>query len=567
MANSSLESEMSTVGSQIDSPDDEEESLPWLLERIGEAWEQVGESEPAVAVWREALTERERTGDATAVSRIHRRLALAEWDRGHFESANSHLRASLPSSSRHEPFQELVDLHFTRQHVLSQIGHEAEMADSVEKLISASRRLALGRTEAEANLVSLVYSLGQGDTTVARERALRALNLGEQAQDPAIRRRAHSALTLIGMRLGDHQLIRYNAECGMAVAQRPGVPPMDVILRARLAHASFMAGAWDEALTLNMGAIAAGRKLGHPRYLAYALAGRAMILALRGELAEAEACTAEVRTVFGSRLPEERQVFGLIDIAETALALEQGQVERALAIATGFARPPTSWEAAPAGVTAASKPMALALLAEAQIAAGEPDDGLKTASSIARLSPADTPFLMALAHRTEGLAHLAMGQRDEAMSCLARANREFTALQMPFEAARSLLEQAIAASISQPTAAATAGYSSWAAFERIGARRYADRARRLLRSLGIPPPTSRRIRLTGGPLSARELEVALLVAEGLTSAEIAERLMVSSRTVSTHLDHIYGRLGIGSRTALVRYVIEAGLFPPKDDNT
>jgi DNA-binding NarL/FixJ family response regulator len=48
--------------------------------------------------------------------------------------------------------------------------------------------------------------------------------------------------------------------------------------------------------------------------------------------------------------------------------------------------------------------------------------------------------------------------------------------------------------------------------------------------------------------------VALLVAEGLTNAEIAERLTVSVRTVTSHLDHIYGRLGINSRAALARHV-------------
>jgi DNA-binding CsgD family transcriptional regulator len=51
-----------------------------------------------------------------------------------------------------------------------------------------------------------------------------------------------------------------------------------------------------------------------------------------------------------------------------------------------------------------------------------------------------------------------------------------------------------------------------------------------------------------------------LVAEDLTNAAIAERLIISPRTVTTHLDRIYTRLGINSRTALVRYAIEAGLL-------
>ena len=44
---------------------------------------------------------------------------------------------------------------------------------------------------------------------------------------------------------------------------------------------------------------------------------------------------------------------------------------------------------------------------------------------------------------------------------------------------------------------------------------------------------------------------------------IAEQLGISPRTVTSHLDHIYGRLGIGSRTALTRWIIENGLLEPE----
>ncbi len=50
-----------------------------------------------------------------------------------------------------------------------------------------------------------------------------------------------------------------------------------------------------------------------------------------------------------------------------------------------------------------------------------------------------------------------------------------------------------------------------------------------------------------------------LVAGGLTNAQVAERLFLSPRTVSSHLTTIYGKLGVASRSAAVRFALEHGL--------
>jgi DNA-binding NarL/FixJ family response regulator len=59
------------------------------------------------------------------------------------------------------------------------------------------------------------------------------------------------------------------------------------------------------------------------------------------------------------------------------------------------------------------------------------------------------------------------------------------------------------------------------------------------------------------PLSQREREVAMLAARGLPSDEIAERLFLSVRTVDNHLQHVYQKLGIDSRTDLAAAMGEA----------
>jgi ATP/maltotriose-dependent transcriptional regulator MalT len=61
-------------------------------------------------------------------------------------------------------------------------------------------------------------------------------------------------------------------------------------------------------------------------------------------------------------------------------------------------------------------------------------------------------------------------------------------------------------------------------------------------------------------LTDREVEVLQLVAQGLTDAQVAEQLVISPRTVNTHLTSIYNKLGVDTRTAASRFAIEQQLI-------
>jgi predicted ATPase/DNA-binding CsgD family transcriptional regulator len=73
------------------------------------------------------------------------------------------------------------------------------------------------------------------------------------------------------------------------------------------------------------------------------------------------------------------------------------------------------------------------------------------------------------------------------------------------------------------------------------------------------PPVSSTPEHPGG-LSPREVEVLGLVAEGLTNAQVAQRLFLSPRTVQRHLNSIYHKLGVSSRAVATRFAIEHGLL-------
>ena len=57
-------------------------------------------------------------------------------------------------------------------------------------------------------------------------------------------------------------------------------------------------------------------------------------------------------------------------------------------------------------------------------------------------------------------------------------------------------------------------------------------------------------------LTVREVEVLRLVARGLTNEQVAEQLVISPRTVNSHLNSIYSKIGVESRTAATRYAVD-----------
>lgn len=103
------------------------------------------------------------------------------------------------------------------------------------------------------------------------------------------------------------------------------------------------------------------------------------------------------------------------------------------------------------------------------------------------------------------------------------------------------------------------------------ARSFIDEARAICGSLGAVRALALADALAGriagrtlpgaaAGLTPREIEVLRLVAEGLTDAQVAERLFLSPRTVSQHLRSIYNKLGVSSRAAATRFAIEHGLL-------
>lgn len=80
-------------------------------------------------------------------------------------------------------------------------------------------------------------------------------------------------------------------------------------------------------------------------------------------------------------------------------------------------------------------------------------------------------------------------------------------------------------------------------------------ARKLMRELKQPPS----LPPTTNPLTEREVDVLRLVAQGLSNDDIAEKLVVSERTVRTHVSHILDKLHLANRTQMALYAVREGI--------
>ena len=96
-------------------------------------------------------------------------------------------------------------------------------------------------------------------------------------------------------------------------------------------------------------------------------------------------------------------------------------------------------------------------------------------------------------------------------------------------------------------------------FERLGARPIIHRLRQKMHAEGIRIPHRSKATAHENPvgLTSREVEILRWVSQGLSNQEIADRLVISRRTVHAHLRSIYDKLNVTTRTAAVH---EAGRF-------
>ncbi|MGN6814204.1 MAG: response regulator transcription factor, partial [Thermomicrobiales bacterium] len=192
-------------------------------------------------------------------------------------------------------------------------------------------------------------------------------------------------------------------------------------------------------------------------------------------------------------------------------------------------------------------------------AAGDPAQAWQHAeAALAQATEPRQPLALLAAHRLLGELATVAGDHAAAQTHLSEALALADACAAPYERALCLLALAElrAATGSRDSAQAVLAEAR-AILEPLEAKPALARADAIGARLAAPaaaPPTA-----YPAGLSAREVEVLRLVAQGLTDGQVAERLFLSPRTVGTHLRAIYNKLGVDNRTAATAFAIEHGL--------
>jgi DNA-binding NarL/FixJ family response regulator len=413
------------------------------------------------------------------------------------------------------------------------------------------------------------------DPSTGAEDAAEAFEVARRFGDPELEAAALALTGLVALERGDLDAGLDALDEAMVLATGTEVTDQEVFgdVCCLATRAAEDAGEVERLMKWNEVVMSFMERSGHAPLLEFCGTCCAEVLAAGGDLGEAEGWLVRTLAELEDTGHRARCVHPAAKLAE--LRLLQGRLEEAERLLTGYEDRPDALRAAAAvhlakGETAVAAALLhrrlnqvgdsllaiplLSLLVEVQLAQGSTDEAGTTAGRVRGMAGrTGRQRVAAFADLAEGRVADASGAAG-AGELLERAVTAFVRLEMPVEAARARIALAEAVRQSQPELAAREAQLALEASDAAGATRLADRAAALLRELGGRARTGPK---GLGLLSKRELEVLDLLGEGLSNAEIAARLYISTKTAGNHVSNVLAKLHLRSRQEAAAYAVRS----------
>jgi DNA-binding CsgD family transcriptional regulator len=331
---------------------------------------------------------------------------------------------------------------------------------------------------------------------------------------------------------------------GVRVSEELGVRWALATHRVYLAYERFAAGEWDDALAELEVSIKVAEEVGEIYSLVYAHGLLSRISLYRNDLHRArEAADAGDRYLAGWG---HGHSMSWVAWPRALICEAEGQGGQALSTMAAL------WDWCAGSGLVLELPAIGADLVRLALAAGEVTRARQVADAAAEVAARnDLAWMTGEALRCRGLAHDDPEALQASVAAHGRGSRPLL-LAMACEDAGSSLARHDQAERARPLLDRAAG-----CYERLGAARGLARAEAALREAGGRRGrrgSRGRPRSGWDSLTPTEHSVAGLVAEGLSNPQIGERLYISSRTVQTHLAHVFAKLDISARAQLAAEV-------------
>jgi DNA-binding CsgD family transcriptional regulator/tetratricopeptide (TPR) repeat protein len=386
------------------------------------------------------------------------------------------------------------------------------------------------RCNIDATLGSVLLFAGRMDEgwrllDGAVDRAVQGRFEGPAAR--AYRMLGSSASVLVEYEIADRRL-----RAGIAYAERVERFNDRHYMAAHLAHVRWATGDWDGALTQAQLALADGRGGITTRITALHVLG--FVHLGRGSFADAVAALSEAASLGEGMSELQRTSPAWWGLAEAALRQDDPAAATAWC-ERGYAASARVGDAAYLYPYVVTGTRALLAVHDATGAHGWLD------RTSALLRERGIPGTLAAIDHARGLIYLHEGLTGKARGALDRAAGVWASRQRFWEGTDILLDQARCALRSRRPADA-------AAFRAAAESRLAS-----VGVLSSAPPSPTPSSSPSSSLSAREVEVARLVATGATNREIAAMLSIAPKTVAAHVEHILAKLGVSRRAQIATW--------------